>query len=397
MSRERANEVKGFPRLGDPNRIPEPLRRWYLEARRDLPWRRTRDPYAVWLSEIMCQQTRVSVVIPYYERFLARFPDAASLAAAPEDEVLSLWAGLGYYSRGRNLRHAARRIVEEHDGRFPETLDSIRSLPGVGEYTAAAIGSIVFGIAEPVIDGNVERVLARHGAIVGDVKRGEARREVRESARHALDIEDPGTHNQGMMELGALVCTPRRPTCDECPIAASCRARALGVPEEHPSPRPRRAPETQHWAALLAVESGGVWTVERGAEAELLPGHRGLPLVRLPGDEEAPPSRGQILAAIRRAISELTGRESSSDGDRGETPPPVELGRVLPPVRHSITYRRLHIHPVRLSIELPRRSEGARLLPGEERGSLPALFRKVIEASLPQGGDGEGESPGLTR
>ena len=356
---------RGSPLLGDPTAIAQPLRTWYLAAQRDLPWRHTRDPYAVWLSEIMCQQTRVSVVIPYYERFLARFPTPADLAAADETEVLELWAGLGYYSRGRNLHRAAGEMVREHGGAFPSEPDSIRALPGIGEYTAAAIGSIVFGHARPVIDGNVERVLARHGAIPGDPKRGEARRDLREAAEHALDLDHPGDHNQGMMELGATVCTPRNPLCGTCPIAASCRAHSIGTPEAFPPPRKRRAPETQHWLALLVGVEGRVTTIARSKEEELLPGHRGLPLVRLA--DTASPSEGEIRREAAKLLEEL--------GIEVIDPRALDL---FPPVPHSITYRRLRIHPVQLEGALV--SQDAELIDGKDGARLPALFRKVIAA-----------------
>ena len=364
--RERAATARP-PLSGDPTAIAAPLHRWYLAARRDLPWRQTRDPYAVWLSEIMCQQTRVSVVIPYYERFLARFPTPSDLAAADEAEVLELWAGLGYYSRGRNLHRAAGTIVREFGGEFPSEAEEIRSLPGVGEYTAAAIGSIVFGHTRPVIDGNVERVLARHGAIDGDPKRGEARRELREAAEHALDVDNPGDHNQGMMELGATVCTPRSPRCETCPIESSCRARALGTPETFPPPRARRTPETQHWLALVVGTRGRVTTIERSGVEELLPGHRGLPMIRWGGDD--PPSAPEIRIAANRALVSLriTSKGSADTLD------------VLSAVAHSITHRRLRIHPV--CIEGTIDNDSAQLIDGKSGARLPALFRKVIDAA----------------
>jgi A/G-specific adenine glycosylase len=207
--------------------IRKKLARWYERSRRDLPWRRTSDPYAIWISEIMLQQTRVAAVIPYYEKFLKRFPDAASLACAPEDEVLTLWSGLGYYSRARNLRKAAREIASRGD--FPPDYESIRELPGVGDYTAAAIASIAFGLPHAVVDGNVKRVIARlmnnGAASPGDI------------ARKLLDVHNPARSNQALMELGALVCLPRVPLCQECPIARHCAAHRAGTQLDVPVKR----------------------------------------------------------------------------------------------------------------------------------------------------------------
>jgi A/G-specific adenine glycosylase len=200
---------------------------WYRRARRDLPWRRNADPYRVWVSEIMLQQTRAQTVIPYYERFLARFPTVESLAAAREEDVLALWSGLGYYSRARNLARAARLVAAA--GAFPDDEESLRALPGVGEYTAAAIASIAFGRRSAAVDGNVLRVLARIGNDFSDIGAPLTRARLRDAANALLDRRDPGGFNQAMMELGATVCLPRNPLCGACPVAAWCRARAEGT------------------------------------------------------------------------------------------------------------------------------------------------------------------------
>jgi A/G-specific adenine glycosylase len=212
------------------------LGQWYGEVRRDLPWRRTRDPYRIWVSEIMLQQTRVVAAAPYYERFLARFPDAAALARAPESEVLSAWAGLGYYSRARNLHAAAKRIAEA--GRFPEDYDAIRALPGVGEYTAAAVASIAFGLPYAVLDGNVMRVLARLANDDGDIRSGPVRLRLKALATELLNRERPGDFNQAVMELGATVCLPKEPNCLLCPVAAWCQAHRHGSERRVPVKSP---------------------------------------------------------------------------------------------------------------------------------------------------------------
>jgi A/G-specific adenine glycosylase len=204
--------------------IRKALGRWFQSEQRDLPWRRTRDPYAIWISEIMLQQTRVAAVIPYYERFLARFPDFRSLAAAEETEVLTMWAGLGYYSRARNLQKAAKQMTEL--GTFPHEHAAIRELAGIGDYTAGAVASIAFGLPHPAIDGNVRRVVMRLA--------GTADVSIEDEAAALVDKKDPGRHNQAMMELGAMICVPREPRCTECPVEKFCEARQAGLERELP-------------------------------------------------------------------------------------------------------------------------------------------------------------------
>ena len=201
--------------------------KWYERNRRDLPWRRTKDPYAILVSEVMLQQTRVAAVIPYYKRFLERFPRAEDLARANEAEVLSLWAGLGYYSRARNLQSAARQIVAA--GGFPRDFARIRDLAGVGDYTAAAVASIAFGLPHASVDGNVRRVIARLA--------GDAAVDVRRAADTLLDRRQPGRWNQALMELGATVCLPGEPQCSGCPVSRECEAHSRGIQRELPPPR----------------------------------------------------------------------------------------------------------------------------------------------------------------
>ncbi len=205
---------------------------WYVGHKRDLPWRRSRDPYRIWVSEIMLQQTRVSAVIPYYEKFLARFPDVATLASAPEQDLLAAWAGLGYYSRARNLQAAAKTIKQT--GGFPSDYNALRELPGIGDYTAAAITSIAFGHPRAVLDGNVMRVMARLLAEPGDIGDSGTRRRLQAAADHLLDPKHPGENNQAVMELGATVCLPRQPQCLLCPVAGHCEARRQARQHEFP-------------------------------------------------------------------------------------------------------------------------------------------------------------------
>jgi A/G-specific adenine glycosylase len=236
----------------------------YASAQRDLPWRRTRDPYAIWISEIMLQQTRVATVIPYWERWLARFPSVAALAAAPLDDVLAAWAGLGYYSRARNLHAGARAVVERWGGAIPATAAELRGVPGIGPYTAGAIASIAFGERAPLVDGNVARVLARVFAIEVDVKATAGQRAVWERAGALMAAlparAAPGALNQGLMELGATLCTPRSPRCQPCPLAGSCEARRAGRQGE--LPRVARRPAARE---LPRIERTLVWIERRGA------------------------------------------------------------------------------------------------------------------------------------
>ena len=259
----------------------ETILSWYNICGRDLPWRRTRDPYAIWLSEIILQQTRIAQGQAYWERFLAAWPDVRALAAASEDEVLRLWQGLGYYSRARNLHAAARQIVAA--GSFPDTLDGIRALKGVGDYTAAAIGSIAFGLPAAVVDGNVYRVLARHYGIETPVGSTAAKKEFTALAQSLLPAGRPGDFNQGMMDFGALQCTPAAPPCAICPLAASCVALATGRVEGLPVREKGPAVQTRRFdyvyvrfrgrTAIRRRGPGDIWT---GLYEPLTNSHSGL-------------------------------------------------------------------------------------------------------------------------
>lgn len=200
------------------------MRSWYEANKRDLPWRHTSDPYRIWLSEVILQQTRVDQGLNYWLRFVDRFPTVQQLADSGDDEVMKLWQGLGYYSRARNLLVTARMIRDRYAGVFPSNYKELLQLKGVGEYTAAAIGSIAFGLPEPVVDGNVHRVLSRLFGISTPIDSVEGKREFRELAKQVLDPDRPGSHNQALMELGATICTPRVPKCTDCPVSDRCIA-----------------------------------------------------------------------------------------------------------------------------------------------------------------------------
>ena len=236
---------------------------WYADNGRDLPWRRTRDPYAVWLSEIILQQTRVTQGWAYWERFMDRFPTVDDLAAAPEDEVMRLWQGLGYYSRARNLHTAAKQIVAM--GGFPDTLEGIRSLKGVGDYTAAAIGSIAFDLPAAVVDGNVYRVLARYFGIATPVGTTEAKKEFTALANRLLPTDAPAAFNQGMMDFGATCCTPVNPACLTCPLQPSCQAFRDGRIDLLPVKKEAAKPVERHLTYVFVRVDGFVAIHRRGS------------------------------------------------------------------------------------------------------------------------------------
>src|SRR5580693_4905169 len=246
-----------MPESRDLAEIRKQLLGWFRKYRRELPWRLNKDPYRIWLSEIMLQQTRVAAVIPYYERFLERFPNIRALAEAPEEEVLRLWSGLGYYSRARNLHKAAKQIVAEHGEHFPTRLDEALALPGIGNYMAAAILSIAYGERLAVLDGNVARVLARLGALRGDLRESRRWQELQKVADAYLDPESPGDWNQAMMELGATLCTPKSPQCLLCPVMQFCEGRKLGIAESLPEKRKKRATVEVTLAVAVFTDAKG--------------------------------------------------------------------------------------------------------------------------------------------
>ena len=262
-------------------RFTETILRWYAENGRDLPWRRTRDPYAVWLSEIILQQTRIAQGTAYWESFMEHFPTVADLAAASEDEVLRLWQGLGYYSRARNLHAAARQIVAA--GGFPSTLEGIRALKGVGDYTAAAIGSIAFGLPAAVVDGNVYRVLARYYGIATPIGTTAARKDFTALATSLLPA-DAAAFNQGLMDFGALVCTPAAPRCDDCPLAAGCRAFREGRVALLPVKKPAAAVQERH-LSYVYIRCAGFTAIHRRGPGDIW---QGLwePLTVIPSEVE---------------------------------------------------------------------------------------------------------------
>jgi A/G-specific adenine glycosylase len=263
-----------------PSRIPSFAARvaaWQRRhGRRDLPWQGTRDPYRLWVSEIMLQQTQVATAIPYYTRFLARFPDVAALAGAEDDEVLRHWSGLGYYARARNLHRAAQAVLRDHGGRFPLEVDGLQALPGVGRSTAAAIAAFATGRPHAILDGNVKRVLARHAGLGEPVDSAAGSSRLWALAESRLPARGVEAYTQGLMDLGATVCTRARPACERCPVAADCVARLTGRTAELPLRRARRIPGRRD-AMLLAIVSGDEVLVEKRPPAGIWGGLWSLP------------------------------------------------------------------------------------------------------------------------
>ena len=302
--------------------VTQRLLAWYRASHRDLPWRHNRDPYRIWVSEVMLQQTQVATVIPYYERFLERFPDIVSLASASIDEVLKLWEGLGYYARARNLHRAAQAVVNDHGGVVPTDAKTFASLPGVGSYMTAAVQSIAFDAPLAVVDGNVKRVLARLFALEESVDRPTGARAVQKHADELLDRNHPGDFNQAVMELGALVCRPMNPLCDECPVRTDCAALSRGAPLAFPVRDAKRAVPRQK-IAVGVVSDGNRVLITRRAEKGMLGG-----LWEFPGGKVR---RGEIPArACAREIEEETGLK-------------VEVSEQIAHVKHAYTHLSVEI------------------------------------------------------
>jgi A/G-specific adenine glycosylase len=341
----------------DTSALREALLGWYSRNRRDLPWRRSRDPYRIWVSEVMLQQTTVKTATPYYESFIRRFPSLQALAEEPEDEVLAAWSGLGYYHRARNLHRGAQHVAERHGGRFPDTLESALAVPGVGLYTASAVLSIAFETALPVVDGNVRRVLARLFALSGPQFRREGA--YYNVAEELLARDHPGDWNQALMELGATVCTPRKPACAACPVREHCRALALDRIDELPEGKARRKPVDVTVAAALVQRDGRILLARR-PDGRLLGKMWEVPQTAL--DPEG-------AVDLRREIEERYGLR-------------VEPGALAVRARHAITHRRIKLegYHVRLESPAPADSEQFRWVTIAEVSGLPvsSMTKKLL-------------------
>ncbi|WP_390847687.1 A/G-specific adenine glycosylase [Bacillus litorisediminis] len=243
---------------------------WYEAEKRDLPWRRTNDPYKIWVSEVMLQQTRVDTVIPYYNRFLEKFPTLHDFAEAGEDEILKAWEGLGYYSRVRNLQSAVREVAEKYNGQVPNNIDEFQSLKGVGPYTAGAVMSIAFNKPEPAVDGNVMRVFSRIFSIEEDIAKPKTRKIFEELVKKVIDQENPSPFNQGIMELGALICTPQSPSCLLCPVRDYCKGYHEGKETLLPIKNTKKHIKNKRWMAAIVLTDEGQFIIRKRPETGLL-------------------------------------------------------------------------------------------------------------------------------
>ncbi len=306
------------------SQIRQKLLKWYDLHKRSLPWRKTRDPYRIWVSEIMLQQTRVQAVVPFYERFVRLFPDVQALAAADEQGLLACWSGLGYYSRARNLQKAARVIVREYGGSFPIDSQAALRLPGVGEYTAAAVLSIAYGVPLPVLDGNVARVLARLYALPDDPQTARGKQIRRRWADALLSRRRPGDCNQAFMELGATLCLPRQPRCQQCPLRNHCLAFRRNQVERYPAVRQKSKPVTRRFTTVLVFdEAGRVLLVRRARTAKWMGGFWELPMWE---------------GNSRKGSSHHRNLQRNKEPHNG-----IRMGKLLGRVQHTITSNRLHV------------------------------------------------------
>ena len=308
----------------DMSRFAARLLEWYEQNRRNLPWRGQRNPYAIWVSEIMLQQTRVEAVIPYFTQWMQRFPTVEALAASSEREVLNLWEGLGYYARARNLRKAAQVVARQYGGALPGDMKALRALPGVGRYTAGAIASIAFGLDEPALDGNIRRVLVRVFNVSEPANSAAGQRILWKLAETHLPKGRAGDYNQAMMDLGATICIPSNPRCPICPVRSMCQARKLGIQAERPVPKVKKVVPHYVYAAAVISRDGRVLLARRPS-AGLLGGMWEFPN----GSVRGAPSNG--LAKTIRRLYDLE----------------VQCGEPLAVVRHGYSHFSVEVHAYR--------------------------------------------------
>ncbi|MGI9473950.1 MAG: A/G-specific adenine glycosylase [Rubripirellula sp.] len=340
------------------SRLRRRLLSWYRKHSRDLPWRDGSTPYRVWVSEIMLQQTQVSTVIPYYDRFLKSFPTIAKLAAADEQTLLSHWEGLGYYRRARSMHAAAKLMVREHQGEFPETYEEVLALPGIGRYTAGAILSISRGQRLPILEGNTQRVFSRWIALRSPATETPANKLLWKVAEEMLPRKDAGTFNQAAMELGALICTPRRPECEACPVASSCQARKLGLEEVVPGKvsRVKYEDRTEH-AFVLAAPSKRAETNQKYLVRPLPEGRRWAGLWDFPRTSETASDTVEVAATL---LSDELGVK-------------IDPGLRLTTLKHAVTKYRisLHVHEACLSESTKRPGRPWKFVTLAEMADLP--------------------------
>jgi len=338
---------------------------WFRANRRDLPWRRSRDPYRISVAEVMLQQTRIAAVVPYYRRFLRRFPSMQSLAQAREQAVLKLWSGLGYYSRARNLHRAAREIVARHGGKFPRELEDALRLPGIGRYTAAAVLSIGYDAPLAVLDGNVARVLARLGAVRGDLRAPRRWKSLAAAAQELLATEAPGDWNQALMELGETICTPQAPRCEACPVSRWCHAHAQDVVDRIPTPRGKRTTVRMKIAAAILLDPRGrtLLLKDPGAHDDVLFSR----MWQFPAVEVARNAEAELEEHLRATLNLAP---ASLEG--------------LNHARHAVTFRNITLVPFLARVaRLPERAR-TRIVPLGNLSRLPisSATRKIAQAAL---------------
>ncbi|MGW8315652.1 MAG: A/G-specific adenine glycosylase [Bacteroidales bacterium] len=335
------------------------IRAWYEKNQRDLPWRGTHDPYRIWLSEVILQQTRVDQGLDYYYRFLSAFPDVAALAAASEDEVLKLWQGLGYYSRARNLHHAAREIVDAWGGRLPDSYEGWLKVKGVGAYTASAIASICFGEPHAVVDGNVSRVIARLYGVESPVDSTEGAKEIAALADCLLNRKDPGTHNQAMMEFGALQCVPRGPDCNCCTVRRDCQAFLSGRVELLPVKRPKKRPVDRFFYYYIMVR-GRETILTRREENDIWRSLYQFPVV----ESEEPLGEEELLGCrVRKLLKDVA-------------PEKITIRSISDSIRHQLTHRTIHARFIHVDTE-----RWPRPMPD---GWIPILTRNLDDFPVPR-------------
>jgi A/G-specific adenine glycosylase len=334
------------------------LTTWYESRKRDLPWRKTRDPYAIWVSEVMLQQTQVKTVLGYYERWMQRFPTLSALAAADDADVLHAWQGLGYYSRARRLLSGARAVVAHHAGQLPRDPAALLALPGIGPYSAGAIASIAFGLPEPIVDGNVVRVLCRIFALRGDPAKAPLKQELWRRARELVPADKPSEFNQSLMELGATICTPTSPRCPECPVAPHCRGLALGIERDLPELAKRQAPTEVATAAAYVRRRDAVLLRQLPADAPRWAGLWVLPFTELSATEKP-------MEGAARALGEI--------GLSGNA---VAL---LRQTRHTITRFRISLSVVGCALTNPRARNAPFFTQKDvEKLALPSVHARVV-------------------
>ncbi len=320
------------------------LNHWFINHQREMPWRKTKDPYLIWVSEVMLQQTQVDTVIPYYLRFCERFPTMETLASSSLEEVLTLWRGLGYYRRAENLHKGVKKIVHEHKGCFPDSLKDLAGIPGIGAYTAGAILSIAFNQPVAAVDGNVMRILARQFAISEDIGRSKAVKVFEKLVLELMEGE-PSVFNQAMMELGALICTPRNPNCPQCPVKSECQAYAQGNPEAYPVKSKKEKPAEETYVALI-LKKGKTYHMEKRPDQGLLANLWGFPLLE---------------GALYEELS--------------------ALGQPLSPVSHVFTHRKWLLKPVILEYT----EDNIALLREVLKGEIEEFFSMEEIQQLPIG------------